>query len=357
MRFVRKTDYDIDVRLFRYSDTVFWYSMLAILLLATPFFVEEYLVSQAVFVGIYVIVGAGVMLLSGYCGQISLGHAAFFALGAYSVAIAEKAGVPFPLALVAAALVSAFVGAFVGLAAVRLSGIYLAIATLAFAFIVEEILHRWESLTRGSSGMLLDPIAFGSYEMESDIEFYYLVLGLVILIILGLKNIIRTSAGLAMMAVRDSETAAQSVGIDVARTKLTAFLLSAGLAGIAGALYAHKILFISPEQFNVFLSIEFVVLIFIGGIGSIHGIIFGSIFIIVLPQAISILKDNLPASIADVPNIQSTAYGLILFAFILFEPDGIYGIWLKIKHYFSWFPLYKKGELSRQKTYSKSESW
>src|SRR5208282_2581206 len=163
MKFVKKTDYDYDIRLFKDWNAVFWYSVLALILVVGPLFAPPYLLTLLVFVGIYVIAGAGLMLLSGYTGQISLGHAAFLAVGAYTSAVLLKWGVSFPLAFIASGLVAAAVGIVVGLPALRLHGIYLAIATLAFAFIIEEILTRWEAVTNGASGMMVKTMGFGSW--------------------------------------------------------------------------------------------------------------------------------------------------------------------------------------------------
>jgi branched-chain amino acid transport system permease protein len=357
MKFYKKTDYRIDIRLFRDGQTAFWYAALAVVLVLAPMVTPDYLLGQAVFTGIYVVAGAGLMLLSGYAGQISLGHAAFLAVGAYTSALLEKAGVPFPAAFVAAGLVAAATGVIIGIPALRLSGIYLAIATLAYAFIVTEVLLRWESVTSGASGINVPKMELFGWRVTSETELYYIVLVIAVLAMFAVRNILRAPLGLAMMAVRDSETAARTMGVPVARVKLTAFALSAALTGIAGALYAHKVPFIEPEQFNILMSVELLVLIFIGGIGSLHGIVFGAVFVISLPQWIAIAKDYLPAYIAQQPGLQAAVYGLLLLLFILFEPSGLYGIWLKIKHYFSMFPFYRKGAMRLQKTHAKAETW
>ena len=158
MRFIFKTSYDQDIRLFQHGGQVFWYGLLAVLLLIAPFIVGGYVLSQLHFICIYAIVGLGLMLLTGYTGQISLGHAAFLATGAYTEALLQAVGAPFVVSLASAALFSAAIGVIVGLPALRLKGIYLAIATLAFNVIVEEIITRWESVTGGSSGKLVKAI-------------------------------------------------------------------------------------------------------------------------------------------------------------------------------------------------------
>src|SRR5256885_5438810 len=181
MRFIFKTDYNQDIRLFQHGGQVFWYGLLGLLLLAAPYLVSGYVLSQLQFICIYSIVGLGLMLLPGYTGQISLGHAAFLATGAYTEALLQAAGAPFIVSLASAALLSAAVGIVVGLPALRLKGIYLAIATLAFNVIVEEIITRWESVTGGSSGKLLKSIDVFGFRLSSQESFYYLCLGLTLL--------------------------------------------------------------------------------------------------------------------------------------------------------------------------------
>jgi len=356
MKFVRKTSYDYDLRLFPEPEDRFWYGLLAVALLLAPVLLPPYFLGQAVLVGIYAIAGFGLMLLAGYTGQISLGHAAFFAVGAYTTAVLEKT-MPFVLAFPAAGLMAAAVGILVGLPALRLSGIYLAIGTLASSFIVSEVIARWESVTRGASGITVARIRLGDIVLDSDAKLYYLVLAVAVAAFWLGRNILRSPLGIAMMAIRDSQTGAQSVGVPLVRVKLIAFALSAALTGLAGALYAHKIQFIDPDQFTLLLSVELLVVIFIGGIGSLHGCVFGAIFIIILPQVIAIAKDHLPRYLAEQTGLQSAVYATCLIGFILFEPEGLHGIWLKIKRYFSMFPHYQRDSQKQQRSHARGESW
>src|SRR6185295_8154274 len=354
MRFIFKTDYNQDIRLFQHGGQIFWYGLLGALLLAAPFIVSGYVLSQLHFICIYAIVGLGLMLLVGYTGQISLGHAAFLAVGAYTEALLQGAGVPFVVSIACAALFSAAVGVIVGLPALRLKGIYLAIATLAFNVIVEEIITRWESVTGGNQGKLLKAIDIFGYRLSSPESFYYLCLALTALSCLALVNLLRSPTGRAFVAIRDSEISASCMGINLARYKTTSFAISAALTGIGGALYAHKVNFISPEQFTLIQSIELVTIVIIGGIGSLHGAVLGAAFIIMLPQGISIAKGWLPEQIPQA-GLQSVVFGLILVGFIIFEPYGLYGRWLKIRTYFDVFPFYRRGTFRRQRNYLRSE--
>ena len=354
MRFIFKTSYEQDMRLVKHAGQAFWYGLLGLALAAAPLLPEYYL-SQLTFVCIYALVGMGLMLLTGYTGQISLGHAAFLAVGAYTEAVLQAKGVPFGVSLLAAGALAGLAGIVIGLPALRLTGIYLAIATIAFGFIVQEVLARWESVTRGNSGITVKSISVGSFQFDAEWKLYYLALGLLVLAVTGVMNLLRAPTGRAFVAIRDSEISAQSMGIHLARTKTTAFALSAALTGIAGALYAHKVTFISPEQFGILLSIELAMMIFIGGIGSLHGAVYGAIFLIALPQLIAVAKDHLPAAIGHQTGLEPTVFGLIMVLVILFEPLGIYGRWLKVRHYLETFPLYKKDSFRRQKTFMKSE--
>ena len=172
---------------------------------------------------------------------------------------------------------------------------------------------------------------------------------------LAVLNLLRSPTGRAFVAIRDSEISAQSMGIHLARYKTLSFGLSAGLAGLGGALYAHQIQFLSPEQFNILQSIDLLLMVVIGGLGSVHGAFLGAIFLISMPQMIALGKDYLPAVIGQAPGLQSAVYGLVLVCFVLFEPMGLYGRWLKIRTFFQVFPFYRKGMFKRQKSFQKSD--
>ena len=355
MRFIFKTDYAQDISLAKHPGHVFWYSTLLLLLLAAPGIVTEYWLAQLTFVMIYAIAGLGLMLLAGFTGLFSLGHAAFLGVGAYTQAVLTNAGVPFPIALAGAAALSAAVGFVVGLPALRVKGIYLGMATLSFGFIVEEVLARWESVTGGNAGKHIKaPDIFG-WKLETGNEFYFLCLVISVIATLAILNLLRSPTGRAFVAIRDSEISAQSMGIQLSYYKTLSFAISAALAGVAGALYAHKLQFISPEQFNILQSIDLLLMIVIGGLGSVHGAFLGAIFLITMPQVIALLKDYLPAAIGQAPGLQGLVYGVVLVAFVLFEPMGLYGRWLKVRAYLQLFPFYRKGMFKRQKSFQKSD--
>jgi len=366
MRFLFKTEYEQDIRIAKHSGYLWSYGALLIAVCAAPLMLEEYYIGQMTQLYIIAIAGVGLMLLSGYTGLISLGHAAFFGIGAYTEAVLTGNGLQLPfmeepivfsffISFPLSGILAAIAGIAIGIPALRLVGIYLAMATFAFAIIIEEVFSRWESVTNGYTGLLVESIEMGGVDITDGVPFYFLSLAVLIVVILFSLNLLRSPTGRAMMAVRDSEISAQSMGVNLARTKTTAFALSAGITGLAGALFAHKLGFLSPESFTVLQSLELLVLVVVGGIGSLHGAIFGAMFVLALPQGLAIMKDYLPHVIAEQPGFEPLIFGLILVFFIIFEPFGIYGRWLKVKLYFQMFPLYKKATFKRQKSYMKSE--
>lgn len=380
MRFLFKTDYEDDIKLFPHSGYVVSYGILLALLLIAPHVLSSYLMSQLVFVCIYATVGVALLILTGFTGQASLGHAAFLAIGAYTAAYLQKYNVPFPVYFLAAGALTGIIGAMVGFPALRLTGIYLVIATISFALIVEEILARWESVTNGNEGMRVKTLSLLGVTVPRDSPtFYYLCLAVLVLTIVGTLNLLRSPTGRAFVAIRDSETAARSMGVNVALYKVKSFAISAAITGFAGVLFAHKLSFISPEMFTLQLSIEFIIVILIGGTFSLHGAVLGAIFIVMIDPFLTYLKDDMPGIIAGIAatfgagpatagSIQSNVaafaslnglkgaiYGIIIVLFVLFEPLGLYGRWLKIKLFFQLFPLYKRATFKRQKIYVKSE--
>ncbi|SED40741.1 branched-chain amino acid ABC transporter permease [Bradyrhizobium erythrophlei] len=380
MRFLFKTDYEDDIRLFPHSGYIYSYGLLLAVLLIAPYVLSSYLMSQVVFVCIYATVGVGLLILTGFTGQASLGHAAFLAIGAYTAAYLQQFNVPFPVYFLAAGLLTGVVGALVGFPALRLQGIYLVIATISFAFIVEEILARWESVTHGNEGMRVKTIQLlGTTVSRDGPTFYYLCLAVLVLTIVGTLNLLRSPTGRAFVAIRDSETAARSMGINVALYKVKSFAISAAITGFAGVLFAHKLSFISPEMFTLQLSIEFIIVILIGGTFSLHGAVLGAIFLVMIDPFLTYLKDDMPgvissvaatlgvgteraghiqdavAAFASANGLKGAIYGIIIVVFVLFEPLGLYGRWLKIKLFFQLFPLYKRATFKRQKIYVKSE--
>lgn len=362
MRYHFKTSYFDDIRLFEDGWHFFWYALLLAGALALPWILDEYYLGEVTYVLIFALAGLGLMLLVGHTGQVSLGHAAFLATGAYMDVILIERGVPFILALPLAGLFSGVVGAILAIPMLRLTGIYLAIGTMALAIIVEDIIVLAEPLTGGVIGLVAPTINLFGMEIDrygTPDRFYYLCLAVAVLVTFAYINILRSSTGRAFLAIRDSEVSASSLGINVAVYKTLSFGISCFFTGLAGALLAHFLGAFNHETFLIITSIILLMMVVVGGMGSIHGAFFGAIVIGLLPPAITIMREELEVltgiSASAVPGLDTGVFAMILVLFILFEPFGIYGRWLKIRTYFQIFPLYRKNMFRRQKTFLKTE--
>lgn len=355
MRFIFRTSYNQDVDLFQHRGQVFWYVLLVATLFLAPFFLSRFLIGELSELFIWAIAGCGLMILVGYTGLVSLGHAAFMAIGAYAHVILVNAGVPFGVSMLISAVITGLIGAVLGVAALRMTGIYLAVATFSFAYIVEKVIGKWTGLTGGHRGLMVEQVEIFGASLGSGKPLYFLCLFVLVVVLMALLNVLRSPLGRAFVAVRDSEISAQAMGVNLVKTKTMAFALSAAITGLAGALYSQKIGFLFPESFTIIVSIKLLMLVVVGGLGSMHGAIFGAMFIVLLPQCIALLRDYLPTFIATRQGLEPFAFGLILIIFLVFEPLGIYGRWVKIRTYFSNFPLYRKSTYKRQRSFLRTE--
>ncbi len=357
MRFDYNTRYRDSVTLLRHTDERVAYGLLGMLLLALPWLASNYLVSELAYVFILCIAALGLMVLTGYTGQVSLGHAAFLAVGAYAHAWMLNQGVPLLLSLPLAGLLCAACGLALGFPAIRVSGLYLAMVTLAFSVIATHVIGHWGSVTGGFTGLAVpDPVVAG-LALGGGKAFYFFCLLALVLVLLALLNLLRSAMGRAFVGVRDSEAAAYSLGIAVGRVKVTAFALSAGVTGLAGALLAHHTKYLTPDAFTLILSMELVLMVVIGGLGSLRGAILGAILISMLPTLISRIKPLLPDHIAKQFGLETFIFGFILALFVLFEPGGINGRWIKLRALVQSFPLYRRDTFKRSKRYMKSERY
>jgi branched-chain amino acid transport system permease protein len=355
MRFRYHTRYSDARKLLPWTEGRVAYLLLVLALMAAPFVLQRFWVGELSYIFILAIASLGLMVLKGYTGQVSLGPAAFVAIGAYAHALMLDAGVPFAVSLCLTLLISGAAGLMIGLPAIRVSGLSLAMMTLAFAVIVEHVLGRWKTLTGGFSGLPVEtPVLFG-FRLGTPTAFYFLCLAILIITLLGLINLMRGPKGRAFVAVRDSEAAAWGLGIDVARTRVEAFVLSSAILGLSGALMAHHVQHLTPEGFGLLLSLELVLMVVIGGLGSLRGALLGAVLIGFLPRLISMAKPLLPAQVSAQFGLEIFAYGLVLAVFVLFEPRGLEGRWQKAKAFLSSFPVYRRDTFRRQKTYMRSE--
>ena len=282
--------------------------------LAWPLMAPKYLVFLGTLVAINAIVAIGLNLLSGYTNQLSFGHAGFLAIGAYVSALLtiHLPALPVPLTLLAAGLATGLVGLALGIPCLRLEGLYLAMATLAFGFVVIEAITNLDGLTRGNDGLRVPVAHLGPWVLDTDASRYYLTMAVAVGMILAALNVTATRTGRAFLAIRTSEIAAQASGINAAAYKTMAFVLSAFYTGVAGGLFAFVVGFLSPDAFDVFLSVDFLVMIILGGLGSVFGSVAGA-------AVVTVLNDSLAGFQAYRPLI----FGAIMIACMLFMPGGL----------------------------------
>jgi branched-chain amino acid transport system permease protein len=282
--------------------------------LGWPLVAPKYLVFLGTLVAINAVVAIGLNLLSGYTNQLSFGHAGFLAIGAYVAALVtiHLPALPVPLTLIAAGLATGLVGLALGIPCLRLEGLYLAMATLAFGFVVTEAITNLDGLTRGNDGLRVPLARLGPWAFETDASRYYLTVAVAVAMILAALNVAATRTGRAFLAIRTSEIAAQASGVNAAVYKTIAFVLSAFYTGVAGGLFAFVIGFLSPDAFDVFLSVDFLVMIILGGLGSVLGSVAGA-------AIVTVLNDSLAGFQAFRPLI----FGAIMIACMLFMPGGL----------------------------------
>ena len=292
---------------------------------------------------IYIVGAHGLNLLTGFTGQISLGHAAFMGVGAYSAGILANAGVPFYIALPMAGLMTAAVGMIFGVPSLRLRGLYLAIATMAAQFILVHIMRHWEAVTGGSSGLNVPRPSLGGWVMESDVSIYYLALIVAIMATMYVKNLVRTRTGRAFVAVRDRYLSAEVIGVNLFKYRILSFGISSFLVGVAGGLYAYYTNIVSDEAFTMGYSIQYLAFVIVGGLGHVVGAIFGTIFMYTVPAVLGVwqeaLGDVFPALFTDLAHFRELIFGLIVIGFLVFEPDGMAARWHTIRNYWKLWPF------------------
>jgi len=336
--------YRQDESVFHSTSQRVWLGFLLVLLLVFPYTAPPFFVSLAVHVGIFIVGCHGINLLTGYTGQISLGHGAFMGVGAYaSTILMTRLGLPFWLTIPGAGVITALVGMVFGIPSLRLKGLYLAIATLAAQFIIEFVIRRWDSLTGGVQGLSVPPISILGHGLTSDRQYYYLVLLFVILVTWATKNLVRSRVGRAFVAIRDSDLAAEVIGVNLFKYKLAAFGISSFYAGVAGALWAHSLGVINYDQFGIGLSVEYLAFIIIGGMGNVLGAIFGPIFLITVTELLSHMTSALstqhPSLLTILVSMREILFGIIIIGFLIFEPDGLAARWRSIRAYWKLYPF------------------
>ena len=336
-----KERYEADEAMFRTTRSRVWLGILFALIVAFPFVGNAYHLYMACLIGINVIAATGINILTGYTGLISLGHAAFMGVGAYSVAwFSNHLGLPFYICLPLGGLVAAAIGVVVGIPSLRIKGLYLAIATLAAQFILGFVFNEWEPVTGGGRGTTLAPAEIGGIVLDTEFELYWLIAVVMALSVLFARNLFRTRVGRAFIAVRDRDISAEVMGIDLLRTKLTAFALSSFYAGLAGGLMAYFFKVVTPEQYTFGISIFILAAIVVGGMGTILGGILGAIFMTLIPEILGEITQAFgPDAIALLSPAREVVFGLLIVMFLIFEPRGLAEIWRRSKRAFEIWPF------------------
>ena len=346
---VFKTSYEADMALYPLPIARWTVGLIGVVFfLVIPLGLHEYYLSICNLVWIAVIGAIGLNILVGYTGQVSIGHGAFMSVGAYTAAnLATRLDSPWPVNLLAGGLMAAAVGAVVGIPSLRIKGLYLAIATLAGQLIIEWTINHVTFISGGVQASIDVPRPrLGSMVLNTQRDMYYFLLVFVVIAIVGSMNLIRSRVGRAFIAIRDQDIAAEIIGIDIFRYKLLAFAISSFYAGVTGVLYTYFLGIANYEQFQIGVSIDYLAMIIIGGLGSILGSIFGAIFVTLLPIVIRISMENFGDLIFSrqivlnlIPNLRLMLFGVLIIVFLIVEPDGLNRLWRNIRSYFRIWPF------------------
>jgi branched-chain amino acid transport system permease protein len=339
-----KTTYSADMTVF---DTRFARVMVFLficLVFTVPSYSTSYMLDVSNRIGIAIIGAIGLNILTGFTGLISLGNAAFMAIGAFTSGyLGIRYGLPFYLCIPLAGLMTAILGMVVGIPSLRIKGLYLAMATLAAHFIVEFLIVKWESVTGGVAGLSIPPPKLGSFVLDDDRKLFYLIYLVVIGAVFFSRNLFRTKPGKAFIAIRDQAISAEVMGVNLLKYKLMSFGISSYFVGTAGALMAYQAKIISPETFPITVAIDQLGMIIIGGMGSILGSIFGAVFITLLPELLRLVTTALSASYPNLVTIFSAlkelVFGILIIVFLIFEPAGMAARWQSIKNYWKLYPF------------------
>ena len=340
-----KTNYadDLEIGAFNTRFRRFWLGIFLACALTLPWLAPPYWVHLIILVMLFSIGSLALNLLTGYTGLVSLGHAAFIAAGAFTVGIlAVRSGLPLLMVVPAAAVVGAILGLITGLPALRLRGIYIILSTVAIFYIVSWAVRQYQASGGYEAGIPIPPASIGTWVINTTNEWYYFLFGVTLIATLFFINLVRSGVGRAFMAVRDRDIAAEALGINLAYYKLLSFALSSAVAAIAGAFAAYYNGFVEAGAYDIWLGISYIAAIIIGGLGSILGSFLGAAFVVLLPYIIDMAIDllALPPAVENVTSaIQLTIYGLFVVLFLVLEPQGLTGIWRRIRNYFELWPF------------------
>jgi branched-chain amino acid transport system permease protein len=338
-----RTSYGQDLSLIQTRLERRWLSVQLIVLLAFPWVASSFLIDLASQVFLAAVGALALMLLTGFAGQVSLGHAGLLAAGAFTAGILFKElAAPFWVTVPAAACVGAMLGVVFGLPSLRLRGLYLAVSTLALYFVVAYVGGEYEAKRGFSTGIVIDPPTVAGKAVSDPRAWYYILLLAAAATLLLCLNLLRARSGRAWAAVRANETVAEALGISAAGYKLLAFVVSSAVTSVAGALFAYYRGFVSIEVFSLFLSIQYVAMIIIGGLGSLLGALLGAIFVTLFPYAIEAGLRLLPGAqgyAGVIFAVNYAAFGVVMILFLVLEPQGLVGIWRRLQTYFLLWPF------------------
>ena len=311
-----------------------------------PWVLDAYYLNLLIQIAYLGIAALGLNILVGFTGQISLGHSAFFGFGAFASAwINNTTGIPVFFAIPLAGVMTTAVGLLFGVPAARIKGLYLAIATLASQFILQDFFSRAEWFTGGAYGASANPVSIFGFAFDTDARFFFVALAWLVIMYVLATNLMRSRDGRAFVAVRDHYLSAEIMGVNLTRYRILSFGVSSFYAGVGGALFAHYLGFVSVEGFDILLSIQFLGMIIIGGLGSIMGSLMGTAFLVLLPEVmeagVSLLgHSSFGAALSGgLPYIKEMAIGLAIVLFLIFEPDGLAHRWRQIKAYWKLYPF------------------
>ncbi|MFC0813007.1 branched-chain amino acid ABC transporter permease [Paracoccus panacisoli] len=339
-----KETYRADEALLTTTPQRVWMAALLAGLVALPFVFNAYWTYLACLVLINIIAATGLNVLTGYTGLVSLGHAAFMAVGAYTVAWAERnLGTPLILNLLGGGLLAAGVGVIVGLPSLRVKGLYLAIATIAASFILHFIFVEWHSVTGGSAGLTMQPARVFGFELVQYRHFYWLIMPICVLMVTAAANLFRNRIGRAFIAIRDRDISAQVLGIPILRYKLMSFGLASFYAGVAGGLWAYFFRVVTPESFPLITSIFLLAAVIVGGMGTILGGVIGALFMTLVPEllrfAVDFLGPVIPNAGLILSPVRTVVFGALIVGFLIFEPQGLSEIVQRIRRFFRLWPF------------------
>ncbi len=320
-----------------------WMLAFIVILAGFPFIATDYMVAIACIIGIHVIATMGLNITTGNTGLISLAHAAFLGVGAYSVAWLSKQGVPFYLALPLAGLTAAAIGVITGLPSLRVKGLYLAIATLASHFVLTFIFREWRPVTGGFGGTNVVAPSLFDIDLGGDRRMYYLIAICALIVGVATRNLFRTHIGRALIAVRDRDISAAVLGVNLLKAKLTAFALGAFYAGLAGGLLGYYYGAVNPEYFSLTLAIFYLAATIVGGLGRILGSVLGAVFMTFVPELLRLgahmLSQWLPTASKVVLPMGQVVFGALIILFLVTEPHGLAEIWSRIRRFFHLWPF------------------